>query len=170
MVQGGNFSSHNGIGGEITYGEKFKDENRHYFQNSKDEHGQEGLLSMANAGHQYNWVSVHYHNSSEIILMGNVVFVQVIEGVECGDLKREDDGGIFPKDASGDSCSDFTKDIGIDLKDVDKVLLIAKDLKNGNNFFKSQNWKIASKTCKSFSIIQKFLLRQQIYPDCNLYP
>lgn len=81
MVQSGNFSSHNGIGGEITYGEKFKDENGHHFQNSKDEHGQEGLLSMANAGPQYSWVSVHYHNSSEIILMGNVVFGRVIEGV-----------------------------------------------------------------------------------------
>lgn len=81
MIQGRNFSSHNGIGGEITYGEKFKDENGHHFQNSKDEHGQEGLLSMANAGPQYNWVSVHYHNSSEIILMENVVFGQLIEGV-----------------------------------------------------------------------------------------
>lgn len=44
---------------------------------------------------------------------------------ECGDLKGED-WGIFPKD---DGCSDFTKDAGINLKDVDKSLLIAKDLK-----------------------------------------
>ena len=65
---------------------------------------------------------------------------------ECGELKEGDDWGIFPKDGSGDSHPDFPEDADIDLKDVDKILLITEDLKNiGNTFFKSQNWEMAIK-------------------------
>ncbi|MXQ82328.1 hypothetical protein E5288_WYG010965 [Bos mutus] len=65
---------------------------------------------------------------------------------QCGELKEGDDWGIFPKDGSGDSHPDFPEDADVDLKDVDKILLISEDLKNiGNTFFKSQNWEMAIK-------------------------
>ncbi|XP_030721607.1 peptidyl-prolyl cis-trans isomerase D isoform X1 [Globicephala melas] len=164
MIQGGDFSNQNGTGGESIYGEKFEDENFHY------KHDKEGLLSMANAGRNTNGSQFFItmvptpHLDGKHVVFGQVIkgmgVARILENVEvkgekpaklcvtadCGELKGGDDWGIFPKDGSGDSHPDFPEDADIDVKDVDKILLITEDLKNiGNTFFKSQNWEMAIK-------------------------
>ncbi|KAF7244112.1 Peptidyl-prolyl cis-trans isomerase D [Varanus komodoensis] len=163
MIQGGDFSHQNGTGGESIYGEKFEDENFHY------KHDQPGLLSMANAGSNTNGSQFFITTVPTPHLDGkHVVFGQVIKGMgvakllenvevnsekpaklcviaDCGELQG-DDWGISPMDGSGDTYADFPEDCSVDLKEIDKILSIAEDVKNiGNTFFKSQNWGMAVK-------------------------
>ncbi|RDX75779.1 Peptidyl-prolyl cis-trans isomerase CYP19-4, partial [Mucuna pruriens] len=90
MIQGGDFTQGNGMGGESIYGEKFADEN------FKIKHTGPGLLSMANAGPDTNGsqffittVTTSWLDGRHVLSGMDVVYKVEAEGKQSGTPKSK---------------------------------------------------------------------------------
>ncbi|KAK5120676.1 cytochrome P450 monooxygenase 41 [Meristemomyces frigidus] len=164
MIQGGDFTAHNGTGGESIYGEKFEDENFEL------KHEKPFLLSMANAGPGTNGSQFFVttvptpHLDGKHVVFGEVIagksVIRQVENTPVGPSDKPErdvvivDCGVVPEganleeftkkapDTTGDAYEDFPEDQLA--KDQEwkgmEIVKIATDLKDmGNKAFKAND-------------------------------
>ncbi|XP_076446205.1 peptidyl-prolyl cis-trans isomerase D-like [Babylonia areolata] len=170
MIQGGDFTNHDGTGGESIYGSKFDDEDFGM------KHDVPMLLSMANAGPNTNGSQFFIttvpcrHLDEKHVVFGRVVaghnVVREVENgktdgetpietcviADCGELPADFDLSTINLDDTGDSHADYPEDSLIDFgsesckEEVKKVVLDIKQV--GNVLFKAGKYPMARRKYK----------------------
>ncbi|KAA0203061.1 hypothetical protein HAZT_HAZT008000 [Hyalella azteca] len=136
MVQGGDFTNHDGTGGESIYGEKFEDEGFGM------KHSGRGILSMANAGPGTNGSQFFitctdtHHLDNKHVAFGQVLHgigvvgviektevmdekpLQRVEIADCGELPPDAAPGIVEEDGTEDIYPQYPEDLPTSLLDL----------------------------------------------------
>lgn len=176
MIQGGDFTNHNGTGGCSIYGEKFADEN---FEVPCD---RAGLLAMANAGPNTNGSQFFittvpcHHLTGKHVVFGHVVrgmsVVRKLEHTQTGmqdrpveDCRIDDCGSIaeadlqpVPRPADGDEFPEYPEDSERPLTDEDRMTAGEAIRTIGNDYFKKGEYlKATDKYRKALRYLQEVL-------------
>jgi len=185
MIQGGDFTNHNGTGGKSIYGEKFEDEN---FIRKHDE---PYLLSMANAGpatngSQFFITTVNTpHLDGKHVVFGKAIkgfgTIKRLEGVsvagdspkvrceitDCGELQPGEDDGMAPvNDGTGDNFPILPEDYeGLTTA---LRIKISADLKAiGNEQYKAKNYEVAIKKYEKSLVYLNRQVEEEEKPDSD---
>jgi len=159
MIQGGDFTNHDGTGGESIYGEKFEDEA------FDEKHTSKGTLSMANSGPNTNGsqffitVAPTAHLDGKHVVFGRVEAgygvvrrvelqpsesdkpLQPVVVADCGELAAGEDSGVVEEDGTEDTLPQCPEDVPEDLAAIEMAEfegMLNKIKDSGNKHFKEQ--------------------------------